>query len=188
MNFLEIFLTGVGLSMDAFAVSVCRGLSMKKINYKHALIIALMFGGFQALMPLIGWTLGKAFEGYISAFSPWIAFILLAYIGGKMLYDGIKGGEGEEALNDGSLDMKQLFMMAIATSIDALAVGVSFGVTGVNIWSSISIIGVTTFVIAFLGVLIGHKFGEKYNKGATIAGGAILICIGLKILIESFFA
>lgn len=188
MGFIEIFLTGVGLAMDAFAASVCRGLSMKKINYKHAFIIALMFGGFQALMPLIGWALGKTFEGYISTFSPWIAFLLLSYIGGKMLYDGIKG-EGECAdCGCGGLRLKQLFGMAIATSIDALAVGVSFGISGVNIWSSIAIIGVTTFFIALIGVVIGNRFGEKYNQKATIAGGLILICIGIKILVESFFA
>jgi len=187
MGVIEIFLTGVGLAMDAFAASVCRGLSMKKINYKHAFIIALMFGGFQALMPLIGWFLGKSFEGYISAFSPWVAFLLLSYIGGKMLWDGIHGDGECDCCGCEGLRFKQLFGMAIATSIDALAVGVSFGVSGVNIWSSIAIIGVTTFFIALLGVIIGNNFGEKYNKKATVAGGLILVAIGLKILIESFF-
>ena len=188
MTFIEIFLTGVGLAMDAFAASVCRGLTMKKVNYKHAFIIALMFGGFQALMPLIGWFLGKSFEVYISAFSPWIAFILLSYIGGKMLYDGIRGEDECCECGYQGLRFKQLFGMAIATSIDALAVGVSFGISQVPIVSSISIIGVTTFVIALLGVIIGNKFGEKYNRKATIAGGLILVAIGLKILIESFFS
>lgn len=188
MGVFEIFLTGVGLAMDAFAASVCRGLSMKKINYRHALIIALMFGGFQALMPLIGWALGKSFEGYISAFSPWVAFILLSYIGGKMLFDGIRGEEGCESCGCEGLRLKQLFGMAIATSIDALAVGVSFGVSGVPIVSSITIIGVTTFFIALLGVVIGNRFGERYNKKATVVGGVILVAIGIKILAESFFS
>ena len=187
MGIIEIFLTGVGLAIDAFAASVCRGLSMKKINYKHALIIALMFGGFQALMPLIGWALGKSFESYMSAFSPWVAFLLLSYIGGKMLYDGIKGEDECDCCQNEGLRFKQLFGMAIATSIDALAVGVSFGVGGVSIFSSITIIGVTTFFIALLGVVIGNRFGEKYNKRATIAGGVILVGIGIKILVESFF-
>ena len=188
MGIIELLLLAIGLSMDAFAVAVCKGLATPQLKPRHLLIAGAWFGGFQALMPLIGWLLGKTFEGYISSFSPWIAFILLAYIGGKMLYDGIKGDDECEDCGCGGLRLKQLFIMAIATSIDALAVGVTFGVTEVNIWSSIAIIGVTTFFIALVGVIIGNNFGEKYNKRATIAGGAILICIGIKILAESFFA
>ena len=187
MGFVEVFLIGVGLAMDAFAASVCRGLSMKRINYKHAFIIALLFGGFQALMPLIGWLLGVTFEGYVSSFAPWVSFILLAYIGGKMLYDGIKGDDECECCGCEGLRLKQLFGMAVATSIDALAAGVTFGIKSVNIWSSIAIIGVTTFFISLGGVVIGNNFGEKYNRKATVAGGIILIGIGFKILIESFF-
>ena len=184
MLLYEVFLVGVGLSMDAFAAAVCRGLSMKKINYKHAFIIALMFGGFQALMPLIGWALGKTFEGYISTFSPWIAFLLLSYIGGKMLYDGIKG-EGECAdCGCGGLRLKQLFGMAIATSIDALAVGVSFAFLETEIWLPAALIGIVTFGFSFGGVKIGNIFGTRYKSKAELVGGIILILIGLKIVLE----
>lgn len=186
MGFVEIFMIGVGLAADAFAVSVCRGLSMRKINYRHAFLIALTFGIFQALMPLVGWLLGQAFEGYISFLSPWIAFVLLAAIGGKMIWDTFHEEEDCPCCKEKEekLDLKNLFVMAIATSIDALAVGVSFGVNGTSILSAMLIIGVTTFVICLLGVLIGNRFGAKYNKKASIAGGIILIAMGIKILVE----
>lgn len=181
MNLIQIVLIGVGLSMDAFAVSVCKGLKMKKVNYRHSFIIALFFGGFQALMPLIGWFIGKQFEKYIVKFDHWIAFALLAFIGGKMLWESIKS-EGDSC--HVSFSIKELFVLAIATSIDALAVGITFAFLKTNIWLSISVIGVLTFIIAFLGVLIGNRFGARYKNKAEFAGGVILILIGLKILFE----
>jgi len=185
MGFWELFLVGVGLSMDAFAVAVCRGLNMRKINYKHAGIIALFFGGFQALMPLIGWLLGSQFAEYIEAFDHWIAFILLAIIGGKMIWEVIKGEEdGCETCGEDKLDLKQLLVMAIATSIDALAVGITFAFLRVSILPAVSLIGVTTFVLSFIGVAIGNRFGSKYKSKAELAGGIVLILIGLKILLE----
>lgn len=183
MGILEVFLIGVGLSMDAFAVAICRGLKMQKLNAGQTALIALFFGGFQALMPLIGWFLGTQFESYITAIDHWIAFILLAVIGGKMIYDSFKKDE-DDSSEKSVLNIKELLVMAIATSIDALAVGITFAFLDVNIWSSISIIGVTTFVLSAIGVLIGHKFGAKYKNKAELAGGVILILIGLKILLE----
>ena len=185
MGFIEFFLIGVGLSMDAFAVSVCKGLNMRKINYKHALIIGGFFGGFQALMPFVGWALGSQFEQYIESVDHWIAFVLLAFIGGKMVCESIKGGDDDEESPDGEkLDIKELFILAIATSIDALAVGITFAFLKVSIVPSITIIGLTTFLISVGGVVIGNKFGSKYKSKAEIAGGIILVLIGLKILLE----
>ena len=199
MGFVELFLIGVGLSMDAFAVSICKGLSMKKIDYRYALVIAAFFGGFQALMPLIGWALGSQFERFITPIDHWIAFVLLAFIGGKMLLDAIRGGEAEAEAEgsaageaaDGSesggrskIDYKELLMLAVATSIDALAVGITFAFLGVNIWVAIAVIGVTTFVISFFGVVVGNQFGSRFEKPATIVGGVVLILIGLKVLLE----
>ena len=175
--FIEIFLIGVGLSMDAFAVSICKGLSMKKIKKRDVFIIALFFGGFQALMPFIGWFLGKGFESYITSIDHWIAFILLGIIGGKMLIDGIKAEDDEET-GEFKLDLKELFLLAIATSIDALAVGITFTFLNYPIVECMSII------ISFIGVYIGKIFGSKYEHKAEIAGGIILIVIGLKILLE----
>ena len=149
--FIEIFLIGVGLSMDAFAVSICKGLSMKKIKKKDVFIIALFFGGFQALMPFIGWFLGKGFESYITSIDHWIAFILLGIIGGKMLIDGIKAEDDEET-GEFKLDLKELFLLAIATSIDALAVGITFAFLNYPIVECMSIIGCTTFIISFIGL------------------------------------
>ena len=182
MGFLTLFGIGVGLSMDAFAVSVCKGLGMKKINYARALIVALFFGGFQALMPLIGWILGIQFESYIKSYDHWITFGLLAFIGGKMIVDAIR--EGDSCPTAGKFDIKELLILAIATSIDALAVGVSFAFNEVNIAAAMAIIGVTTLVICLFGVIIGNKFGARYKSKATLVGGAILILIGLKILLE----
>lgn len=184
MGFVELFLIGVGLSMDAFAVSICKGLNMKKINYKHALIIGGFFGGFQALMPFLGWALGSRFEQYIESIDHWIAFILLTFIGGKMVYESIKGGDDEESSHEDKLDLKELFILAVATSIDALAAGVTFAFLEVSIVPSITLIGITTFVISVGGVVIGNRFGSKYKNKAEIAGGIILILIGLKILLE----
>ena len=186
MGFVELFLIGVGLSMDAFAVSICKGLGMKRLNMGQALVIGLFFGGFQALMPFIGWALGSQFQDLISPIDHWVAFILLAIIGGKMLVEAIRGGDEESADEpaDAKLDLKELFVLAVATSIDALAVGITFAFLGVNIVEAISIIGATTFVLSVAGVGVGHVFGARYEKGATIAGGIVLILIGCKILLE----
>ncbi|MGN0045760.1 MAG: manganese efflux pump MntP family protein [Eggerthellaceae bacterium] len=192
MGFVELVLLGVSLAMDAFAVSVCKGLGMKKVNYVHAFVIALFFGGFQALMPAIGWFLGAQLQSFIEPVDHWVAFILLAFIGGKMLWDGIRGdGEEEESCeackDSEKLDIPELFMLAIATSIDALAVGITFAFLKVNVVVAVTIIGVVTAIISFAGVAIGNKFGSKYERPSTIAGGVVLILIGLKILVEHLF-
>jgi len=183
MGFLEIFMIAVGLSMDAFAVALCKGLNMKKINYKNALIVGLFFGGFQAIMPLIGWFLGKQFEQYITSFDHWIAFFLLSFIGGKMIVEALRV-EYICSVSEDKLKLKELFVLAIATSIDALAVGITFAFLKVSILTSILIIGATTFVISFGGVALGNRFGIKYKDKAELAGGIVLILIGLKILLE----
>lgn len=185
MGFLELFLIAVGLSMDAFAVSVCKGLGMKRLNMRQAAVIALFFGAFQGLMPVIGWALGTQFERYITPVDHWIAFVLLALIGGKMLWEALRGGDDELACPvDQKLDFKELVMLAVATSIDALAVGITFAFLRVDIVASAGLIGVTTFALSLVGVAVGHRFGARYEKAATIAGGVVLILIGLKILLE----
>lgn len=231
MGFVELLLIGVGLSMDAFAVAVCKGLAMKRVNYRHALVIALMFGGFQALMPLVGWALGTQFEQYITPVDHWIAFALLAFIGGKMLWEALHGeaetgdgaaAEGEagtEAVGTSSggtvgagaeaagmsvvgatggsgaarqatgeakerLDMRELVLMAIATSIDALAVGITFAFLQVDIVPAVALIGATTFALSLGGVVLGNQFGARFEKPASVVGGVVLILIGLKILLE----
>lgn len=181
MSIVKLLFIAVSLAMDAFAVSVCKGLNMKKINYAHAAIIGGFFGVFQAVMPLIGWAVGKQFANLVTSVSHWIAFGLLLFIGGKMLIEAIKGGE--EDVPEG-LDYKELFILAVATSIDALAIGVVFAFENVKIVPSVLIIGAVTFVISFIGVAIGNRFGARYNKGAQIAGGVILILLGTKILLE----
>jgi len=184
MGIIEIFLIGVALSMDAFAVAVCKGLSMKKINYKHAIIIALYFGAFQALMPFLGWLGGSFARSYIENFDHWIAFGLLIIIGGNMIKEAIKGDD-EEVKEDGEkIDHKELLLMAIATSIDALAVGIAFAMDDVVIGLACPLIGATTFVISFVGVAIGNKIGSKFQAKAQIVGGVVLVCIGVKILLE----
>ncbi|MBQ8569316.1 MAG: manganese efflux pump [Oscillospiraceae bacterium] len=185
MGIVELILIGIGLSMDAFAAAVCKGLGMKKINIRHTLIIALFFGGFQALMPALGWLLGTRFEKYITAVDHWIAFGLLGFIGGKMIFDVILNKDEEETSeNSGRLDIKELFMLAVATSIDALAVGISFAFLKINIIPAACSIGCTTFIISAAGVAVGNRFGTKYQDKATLAGGIILIIIGTKILLE----
>lgn len=187
MNLVDVILIAVALSMDAFAVSICKGLKMKKVNKAHAFTIALFFGGFQAIMPLIGYLLGTTFEKYITSFDHWIAFILLAVIGANMIKESFskdKDENEEKTAADAKLDFKELTFMAIATSIDALAVGVTFSFYDTNIFTSIAIIGTTTFAIALAGVFIGNFFGAKYKSKAELAGGIILILIGLKILLE----
>lgn len=185
MGFVELLLIGVGLSMDAFAVSICKGLGMQRVNWGHSLVIALFFGGFQALMPLLGWALGSQFAAYVTPVAPWVAFALLAFVGGKMLWDAFHEGEEDEAGQDtDKLDVKELLMLAIATSIDAFAVGLSFAFLQVNIVSSVAIIGITTFALSLVGVSAGNIFGSRWERPSTIAGGAILILIGLHTLLD----
>lgn len=183
MGITELILLSVGLAMDAFSVSVCKGLSMKKINYFGGAVTALFFGVLQALMPLIGYLLGSRFESYISSFSHWVAFVLLGFIGGKMIFEATHEDE-QEANAAYRLNIKELFLLAIATSIDALAVGIVFATEKVNLIFSVSMIGVITFSLSFIGVIIGNKFGSKYETKAEIAGGLVLIAIGAKILLE----
>ena len=184
MGFLELFLIGVGLSMDAFAVAVCQGLCMPRLNLRHAAVIALFFGGFQALMPFLGWLLGAQFAGSIQSMDHWIAFVLLAFIGGKMVWEALSPKEERACAAAASLDYRQLLMMAVATSIDALAVGVTFAFLDVPIASAVTIIGCTTFGISLAGVAIGVFFGGRLQKWAELAGGGILVLLGVKILLE----
>lgn len=184
MSLTEVFLIGIGLSMDAFAVSVCKGLKARKFKISHCIIIALFFGVFQAIMPTLGFLLGSRFADKVNAFAPWIAFFLLCVIGGNMLKEACSKDDTSGDSFD-VLDLKELFLMAVATSIDAFAVGISFALMGgINILSAVSLIGITTFVISFFGVIIGNRFGIKYKEKAEITGGIILILIGLKILLE----
>lgn len=182
MGTIELILLSVGLAMDAFAVAICKGLNIRKMNYKNALILALFFGGFQALMPAIGYLLGKQFEKYITSIDHWIAFILLSIIGIQMIVESFKKDEEKEEDAD-KLNLKEYFMLAIATSIDALAVGISLAFLSVSLVKSVSFIGIITFVISFFGVFIGNKFGARFKSKAEFAGGAILILIALKILL-----
>lgn len=184
--FIELFLIGVGLAMDAFAVSVCKGLAMRKVNKKQAVVIGLFFGGFQALMPFVGWALGIQFESYITNIDHWIAFVLLAFIGGKMIVEAIKPEDENVEIDqmDPPLDVKEMFLLAIATSIDALAVGITFAFLDYPIVEAITIIGVVTFVISIGGVYVGNFFGNKYKNKAELAGGIILVVIGLRILLS----
>ena len=164
MGIAEMLVLAAGLAMDAFAVSKCKGLNMTKINYRHAGTIALFFGVFQAGMPLIGYALGTRFAKYIESFDHWVAFGLLAFIGGQMIFEAVKGDEEDDSEEEGDkLDIKQLFILAIATSIDALAIGITFALlNGISIWFSVAMIGVITFIISFFGVIIGKRFGNKY--------------------------
>ena len=180
MGFIELFLIAVGLSMDAFAVSVCKGLSVKKVGVKHAALAGLYFGGFQFLMPVIGYLLGFRFESVIESIDHWVAFVLLAFIGGNMIKESF--GKGEE-LND-DFGVRTMLLMAIATSIDALAVGITFAFLEVQILPAAGLIGVTTFLLSFVGIYIGNAFGTRYKSRAELAGGIILVVIGVKILFE----
>ena len=192
MGFLELFLLAIGLSMDAFAVSVCKGLAMKKVTFRNAAICGVWFGGFQALMPFIGYLLGSGFEKYINAVAPWIAFVLLALIGGNMIREALSKDDEEEDTS-AALDVKTMFLMAVATSIDALAVGITFACVPVEIIAAsplvntlvaVCLIGATTFVLSCAGVKAGSVFGSRYKSKAEFVGGAILILIGVKILLE----
>ena len=181
MGLLDLFITAVALSMDAFAVAVSKGLSVRRVRLKHGLITGAYFGGFQALMPLLGFFLASSFAEYIRRFDHWIAFGLLALIGANMLREALSGED--EEMND-SFSFKTMLPLAIATSIDALATGVSFAVTDTNIWLAIALVGATTFAFSAAGVKIGNVFGAKYKSKAELAGGLILILMGAKILIE----
>ena len=181
MGFVELLIIAVGVSMDAFAVSVCKGLSVRVLRPRHAMTVALWFGGFQALMPLVGYFMGISFADLVSNFDHWIAFLLLALIGGKMIKESLED-EGFEVNPD--FTFKTMLMLAIATSIDALAVGVSFAFLRVDVWTAVLFIGVTTAAFSCAGVVIGNHFGARYKSKAELAGGVILVLIGLKILIE----
>lgn len=181
MSLFTLFVTAVGLSMDAFAVSVCKGLAMKKLSVKKAFVIGLWFGGFQALMPTLGYLLGTRFEKYVTAIDHWIAFVLLALIGANMIKEALS--KEEDSAND-SVDIKTMFLLAVATSIDALAVGVTYAFLQVQIVPAVTFIGVITFCLSVAGVKIGNVFGLKYKSKAEITGGVILIVMGTKILSE----
>ena len=181
MSLWELFVIAVGLSMDAFAVSICKGLSVGKVRLKHALICGAWFGAFQAIMPTVGYLLGTQFEKYITAFDHWIAFILLALIGGNMIREALSK---EDENVDSSFGFKAMFLLAIATSIDALAMGVAFASLRVEIVPAVAFIGCVTFVFSAVGVKIGNIFGAKYKSAAEFVGGAVLVLMGIKILLE----
>ena len=185
MSIIEIALIGVGLAMDAFAASICKGLAMRRMNYKKAIIIAAFFGVFQALMPALGYVLGTTFANKIAAIDHWIAFILLALIGANMIKEALSSDDDE--CQDDSLRLGDLIMLSIATSIDALAVGITFAFFNVSLLLSVSMIGIITFIICVIGVKVGNVFGEKYKSKAELAGGLILIVMGAKILIDHLF-
>ena len=180
MSISELLLIAVGLSMDAFAVSVCKGLSVKKLKPRHALLVGLYFGGFQFLMPVLGWLLGYRFETLITSVDHWVAFVLLVLIGGNMIRESFSS---EEELND-DFGVKTMLLLAVATSIDALAVGITFAFLSVRILPAAGAIGVTTFLLSMAGITVGRVFGARWKSRAELAGGVILILIGLKILLE----
>lgn len=181
MGIFEIAVIGISLAMDAFAVSVCKGLSMKKMNWKNALIIAMYFCVFQALMPIIGYFLGSTFSGFVQNIDHWLAFILLSIIGIIMIKESTD--EENEKRND-KVDFKTMLVLALATSIDALTVGITFAFFKIDLILAVSIIGIITFILSIIGVKIGNKFGDKFQNKAELAGGIMLILIGLKILLE----
>lgn len=192
MDLLTLILLAVGLSMDAFAVSICKGLAMKKLSVRHMIIVGAWFGGFQALMPMIGYLLGIQFSRFINSVAPWIAFALLALIGINMIRESFS--KEEDAETD-ALGFKTMLLMAVATSIDALAVGITFACVPVNIIEAtalintviaVIIIGITTFILSMIGVKVGNIFGTKYKNKAEFAGGVILILLGIKIIVEHF--
>lgn len=186
MGYLEIFLTGIALSMDAFAVSVGKGLTLKKATLPKILCVGLWFGGFQALMPLGGYFLGESFASYVEAFDHWIAFGLLALIGGNMIRESLK--DGDEGHDGSDFGLRTMLLLAIATSIDAFAAGVSFAFMDVAIWGAVAIIGLTTFIFSGAGLCLGEVVGSRFHKVAGIAGGIVLIGIGLKVLLEHLLA
>ena len=181
MSLIELFLIAVGLSMDAFAVSVCKGLSVRKAEPRHSLIVGAYFGGFQALMPALGYVLGRQFESLITSVDHWIAFVLLGIIGGNMIREALKG-DAEEM--DDSFTFRTMLPLAIATSIDALAMGVTFAFLQVQIVPAVLFIGVITFVLSAIGLKVGNVFGAKYKSRAELFGGVVLVLMGVKILLE----
>ena len=184
MSFMELVLIAVGLSMDAFAVAICKGLSVQKLGWKHYLTVGVWFGGFQALMPTLGYLLGTTFERYITSVDHWVAFVLLCLIGGSMLKEGL-AKEEEEKEERAGFDFKSMLLLAVATSIDALAVGIPFALLpDVNIFSAVGLIGTITFCLSAVGLKVGNIFGLKYKSKAEVVGGVILILIGVKILLE----
>lgn len=200
MGLIELIFLALGLAMDAFAVSICKGLATKRLETKYMFIAGLWFGGFQALMPVIGFYLGTAFAGYITKIDHWIAFVLLVFIGINMIKEALEKPEctsGEckngqcdiedKEKNDNPYAVKIMFIMAIATSIDALAVGVTFAFFEVNIWIAVAFIGVITFIMSAIGIMIGNIFGDKYKSKAELLGGIILILLGVKILVEALW-
>lgn len=185
MGIAELLLIAVGLSMDAFAVSICRGLGMRRLNLRTAAVLALFFGCFQALMPLVGWALGGQLMWLIAPVDHWVAFVLLAFIGGKMLWEAFhEDDEGCGCEDTSAIDLREFLVLAVATSIDALAAGISFAALNVDIVASVSLIGVITFALSFVGVAVGHFFGARYERPASVVGGVVLILIGLKVLLE----
>ena len=181
MSVWEVFLLGVGLSMDAFAVSICKGLSVRELRFRNILAAGLYFGGFQALMPVLGWILGRQFEHLITSIDHWIAFGLLGLIGANMIREAC-GAKEEKA--DSSFSARAMLPLAVATSIDALAVGITFAFLSVNVAGAATLIGCTTFAFGAAGVIIGHQFGARWKKKAEILGGVLLILLGVKILLE----
>lgn len=181
MGMMELFLIAVGLSMDAFAVSICKGLSVRKATLKQSLTVGAYFGGFQALMPALGFLLGVQFESFIVSIDHWIAFVLLAFIGGNMIREAFQ--KEEEEMN-AAFDFKTMLPLAIATSIDALAMGVTFAFLQVNIVPAVLFIGVITFVLSAIGLKVGNVFGAKYKSRAELFGGVVLVLMGMKILLE----
>ena len=181
MHLAELLIIAVGVSMDAFAVSICKGLSVQKVRMKHVALTGIWFGGFQALMPVIGYFVGASFAGFVTSVDHWIAFVLLGIIGGNMIKESCSK---EEECCAPDFSVKTMFAMAVATSIDALAIGVSFAFLNVNIWKAVALIGVTTALFSGSGVLIGNIFGSRYKSKAEFVGGFIIVAMGLKILLE----
>lgn len=182
MELAELLIIAVGVSMDAFAVSICKGLSVQRIGFRHVAATSLWFGGFQALMPLLGFFLGVSFADFVSSVDHWIAFILLGIIGGNMIKESFS--KDEACSLDPDFSLRTMFALAVATSIDALAIGVSFAFLRVDIWKAVALIGAVTALFSGIGVLIGKFFGCRYKSRAEFAGGFILIVMGLKILLE----
>ncbi|MBQ8493954.1 MAG: manganese efflux pump [Alistipes sp.] len=180
MSISEIIILAIGVAMDAFAVSIAKGLSVKQVKSRHYLSVALWFGGFQALMPIMGYFLGTWFAHIVERYDHWIAFILLAIIGGKMIKEALT----DDARGDDDFSSRTMFVMAVATSIDALAIGISLAFLDVNIWTAVAYIGIITAIFSAVGIKIGHRFGQRHRKSATIFGGVVLIAIAIKILLE----
>lgn len=186
MSIVELLLVAVGLSMDAFAVSVCKGLGMRRIDGRIALILAALFGAFQGLMPVLGWFMGSQFLWLIQPVDHWIAFGLLSFIGGKMVWDALHEDPDGEVVQT-RVDWREFLMLSVATSIDALAVGISYAALDVDISWAALLIGATTFVLSLVGVVVGHLFGKRFERPAQVVGGVVLIGIGVKVLVEHLF-